>query len=87
MAEEGDMALQWSTDGQMIFVGKFKQLPAKIYRLDVAKGKRELWKELMPPDPDWFGAIVSGTITPDGGSYVYSYNRIISTLYLVDGWK
>jgi hypothetical protein len=62
-------------------------LPGKIYRLEIKTGRRELWKELAPPDPDWFGAIATGHMTPDGRSYVYSYNNVISTLYLVDGLK
>jgi DNA-binding winged helix-turn-helix (wHTH) protein/Tol biopolymer transport system component len=85
--EAGEQPIHFSPDGRYLFITRFRELPGKIYRLEIKTGRRELWKELAPPDPDWFGAIATGHMTPDGRSYVYSYNNVISTLYLVDGLK
>ena len=52
-----------------------------------ATGKRELWKELTPPDPAGISTISPPRIAPDGKAYVYSYNRILSDLFLVEGVK
>ena len=33
------------------FVATAREFPARVFRLDVATGRREVWKELMPGDP------------------------------------
>lgn len=40
-----------------------------------------------PPDKAGVSSIIEFQITPDGKSYVYSYTRLISQLYLVRGLK
>ena len=62
-------------------------VPAKAYRVDVATGRAELWKELMPSDAAGVTDIVAICPTPDGRSYVYSYSRLLSNLYIVEGLK
>jgi hypothetical protein len=59
----------------------------KVYRLDVATGAKELWKELLPADAA--GVTQVGTVvpTPDGRAYVYSYIRLLSEMYVVEGLK
>jgi Tol biopolymer transport system component len=79
--------LQWSADGKAIYVRNPEELPAKVYRIDLATGRRQLWKELAPSDPSGVDEIPLISITPDGRSYVYSYNRELSDLYLVEGLK
>ena len=63
----------------------------KIYKLDLASGRRELWKELTPPDPggliDIGSSLGEVRITPDGKSYVYTSWTMPSELYLVEGLK
>ena len=44
-------------------------------------------KKLMPPDAAGVVEIVSVVLTPDVASYAYSYHRILSDLFLVDGLK
>jgi eukaryotic-like serine/threonine-protein kinase len=88
-AAEGDLPLQWSADGLSLYVRPPVELysPARVFRLDLKTGNRTLWKELFPED----SAGVVGTdvirLTPDGRSYAYSYLRVLSDLYLVDGLK
>jgi hypothetical protein len=79
--------IQWSADGRSIYVRNPEELPAKVYRIDLATGRRQLWKELAPSDPSGVDGIPFIWITPDGRSYVYSYNRELSDLYLVEGLK
>jgi len=50
-------------------------------------GRRALWKQLTPLDPASVFSIDPVRIAPDGKSYVYSYRRMLSELYLVDGLK
>jgi hypothetical protein len=41
----------------------------------------------MPPDAAGVVEIVSVVLTPDVASYAYSYHRILSDLFLVEGLK
>lgn len=83
----GEQPLQWSRDGKFIFIYHPGELPARIYRLDVATGQRVLWKELIPSDPAGVSQIGPVVLTPSTNAYVYGYHRTLSDLYLVDGLK
>jgi hypothetical protein len=63
------------------------ELPAKIVRVDVGAGRRTSWKELAPRDNAGVGGLLNVVITPDGLSYAYSYLRVLSDLYVVEGVK
>ncbi len=77
----------WTPDGAGLFV-LYSSVPgARINRVDVATGKQQLVKELMPADPVGIGGLGQAAITPDGKYYVYSYGRVLSVLYVVDGLK
>ena len=78
-----DIPRGWSADGRHLYVtGSVYTTPRSVDRFDVKTGKRELWKELGPET----GA-VGIHVTPDGRSYVYSYVRRQSELFLVEGLK
>ena len=49
-------------------------------------GKRELWKELTRPTRP-HSNVASPAIAADGKTYAYSYNRILSDMFLVEGMK
>jgi eukaryotic-like serine/threonine-protein kinase len=83
----GYLPIQWSADADQLYVYRYEELPALVDRIDVKTGKKERWKELMPPSPNGIVAIGPLQITPDGRSYAYTYHRVISELYLVTGLK
>ena len=83
-----EIPLQWSADGRELFVWAQESLPGKIWRFNLATGKRTLLKELMPPDTLGVSKLTNVCITPDGTTYAYSFLRILtSDLYLMEGWK
>ncbi len=82
-----EVPLRWSGDGRSLYVSKFRELPARVFRIDLDTGRRVLWKELMPADPAGLEAIINILLTPDGKSYAYTYSRSLSDLYLVEGLK
>ena len=43
--------LRWRPDGKSIYVQRFGGIPGNVWILDLATGKRELWKQLVPADP------------------------------------
>ena len=82
-----DTPTGWSADGRFLYVYRRRELPGKVYRLDIATGQKELWKELMPFDAAGVVSISPPLIAPDGKAYAYAYIRTLSDLYLVDGLK
>ena len=55
--------------------------------LDIASGKKDLWKELMPPDPAGVITVSPVNVTPDWKFYAYSYQRSLADLYVVEGLR
>jgi Tol biopolymer transport system component/predicted Ser/Thr protein kinase len=86
-AEPGDYPAGWSADGGSVYVYRRGENPCRVFRLDLASGKRALWKEISPPDPGGITGIAPVIVSPKGDAYVYAATRISSTLYLVDGLK
>jgi eukaryotic-like serine/threonine-protein kinase len=85
--QPGEQPIEWSADGKSIYIYKPGDLPAKVYRLDLASGQRTLWKELIPSDSAGVSRLGPILITPDGRTCLYGYHRILSDLYLVEGLK
>jgi Tol biopolymer transport system component len=83
----GEIPSRWSPDGRAVYVFRRGELPARVYRVDLTTGQRELWKTFGPSDPAGVTSLSHIMFTPDGKSYVYNYLRTISDLYLVDGLK
>jgi Tol biopolymer transport system component len=83
--EPGDLPTSWSQDGHSLFVYQTGEVPAKVYRVDLAGGKRSLWKQLVPGDPAGVATIGPILVTPDGKAFVYGFHRTLADLYLVEG--
>jgi Tol biopolymer transport system component len=81
--------LRWSADGRYLFVReRAAGLPVRIQRLNLKTGKREPLKQLGPTDAAGVSSDnLTVFLTPDGRSYVYSYRRELSDLYLVEGLR
>jgi Tol biopolymer transport system component/tRNA A-37 threonylcarbamoyl transferase component Bud32 len=82
---DNDEPCGWTEDDRGLYVYAHGELPAKVVRLDLATGKREPFREVLPTDPAGVVTIVPLLFTPDGRSYVYSYPRILSQLYVGEG--
>jgi Tol biopolymer transport system component/predicted Ser/Thr protein kinase len=86
-AEAGDAPTGWSSDGRTLFVFRYGELPAKVVQVDLATGRRKLWKDLEPADSAGIDTISGIMMTPDAKGYVYGYVRTLCDLYLVEGLK
>ena len=83
----GDTVIRWTADGKGIYLKRSENdTTADILRLELATGKTSVLHKLRPADPTG-ASIFSVSITPDGRSYGYSFQREQSTLYLVEGLK
>jgi eukaryotic-like serine/threonine-protein kinase len=73
-------------DGKSLLV-RDRSIPTKVFRIDVATGRRELFKEIVPADPAGAQSIPGVHFSADGKSYAYTVGRFLSDLYVVDGLK
>jgi Tol biopolymer transport system component len=80
----GDVPVRFSSDGTSLYVATFGRVPALLYKVDLATGKRELWREAMPPDPSGLINVGPIFVTPDGRTTVYSYSRLLCDLFVLD---
>src|SRR5207249_3923938 len=89
-SEEPLAPIRWSNDGEWLFVMHLRasvQSSAQVSGIRPATGEIRPWKVLTPADPIGVNSITGVTIADDGNSYAYSYRRVLSDLYLAEGWK
>ncbi len=83
----GDRPSRFSADGRSLFVFRRDEVPCKVWRVDLATGRRELFRELLPADPAGVVAVSEVQVLPDARGYAYSYFRLLSELYLAEGLR
>ena len=80
--------LEWSSDGESLYLTRYGALPLEIDRYAISTATRQRWKELMPADRAGVVRIDNVIIARDGRSYAYTHNRVLaSDLFVVSGWK
>jgi hypothetical protein len=77
----------WTQDGGHLFLYRIGDVPGRVIRLDIESGTTEPWKELRPEDLAGVVRIHPVCVTPDGRSWAYTYARVLSNLYVVEGLK
>ena len=79
--------VQWSEDGQALYV---RHVDAgaiiRVSRCDLATSECKILKELMPPDRVGVSTMFEVVMGRNERSYAYSYMRVLSELFVVDGW-
>ena len=85
-AEAGEI-IGWTADSSSLYVAEEERTRARVFKRDVATGKRELWREIQPVDTTGLVDTIRPLITPDGRVYAYTCHRWEGTLYLVEGLK
>ncbi|HEV2064057.1 MAG TPA: protein kinase [Thermoanaerobaculia bacterium] len=86
--EPGDRPLRFTADSRSLFLrSDAREFPARVFRLDVATGRREVWKELMPGDPAGITNLAPVAISEDGKTILFTCSRSLSDLYLAEGLK
>jgi class 3 adenylate cyclase len=83
-----DMPIQWSPDGNSLYLrprGGARPLP--ICRHNLRTGRRTQIRELSVSDPAGVQTIGGAHMTRDARTFVFTFNRTMSELYLVSGLK
>jgi Tol biopolymer transport system component len=84
--QPGDVPVQWTPDAKSLLVGH-REVPSKVFTVDLATGQRKLLRSFSPADPTGLFQDSPPQFSRDLKSYVYTYERITSDLYVVDGLK
>jgi len=85
---KGEVPIGWTRDSRFLYLVESARQPLSIVRLELATGKRQLWKQMpAPPANTQIKGDDDMAITPDGQSYAYTYEFCLSDLYLVRGLK
>jgi len=84
-ADPEDFPIRFGENGESLFVLQVGVLPSPVYKIDLATGERSLWSELSPSDPAGVFDVDKLFMTADGAAYVYSYRRLMSDLFIVEG--
>ena len=84
--QAGERPVRWMPDGKSLLIAA-NETPNVIYELEITSGKRNLFRTM--PIPEGLKAQDLGfpVFSNDFKSYVYSYTRIVSDLYIVEGLK
>jgi Tol biopolymer transport system component len=80
-----DTVIRWTPDGRALLVSSRSDVPARVEKLDLSTGRRELFKTLGPADLTGVLQIAPIAISDDGKSHAYSCRRMTSHLFLVGG--
>jgi len=84
--QPGEEPVQWTPDGTALLVSR-REVPARVFVINLASKERKLLQSFAPADPTGLFSNAAPSFSRDLKSYVYSYQRITSDLYVVDGLK
>jgi Tol biopolymer transport system component len=81
-----DYPAGWTLDGNGLYISR-QGIPCMVDVVDIASGRRTHVRELVGSDPAGVTAFGPARVTPDGATMSAGINRILSTLYRVQGLK
>ena len=84
--QDGDEPVDMTPDGKTILIGR-PEVPSHVFLVDIATGQRKLFLTATPPDPTGLLDGSPPSFARNLKAYVYSYTRITSDLYVIDGLK
>jgi hypothetical protein len=91
ISSDGPLApIRWSTDGQWLYVMHLRssvQSSAQVSRLRIATAEMLPWKTIQPKDTVGVNSVTGITMADDERTYAYSYRRVLSDLYIAEGWR
>jgi Tol biopolymer transport system component len=82
-----DVPVQWSADGRRLFTLDPGEVPARLYTVALDGGDRRLVREIELRDPVGVSGVDHVAITRDGSAYAYSYQQMLSDLFVIEGLR
>ncbi len=84
---ETDVLSQWSADQHSALVYRRAQVPCRLERVDLASGRRTLFKEFAPADRVGLLSMREIVVTDDLSSYAYTAYYQVSSLFVSEAEK
>jgi Tol biopolymer transport system component len=81
----GDAPARFSPDGRYLFVYRREESPVRVYRIELSRGRRELWREIVLPDP--IATFDRLKLSADAKAYAYCVMQVRSDLFVVSGLR
>jgi len=85
--EAGDLPIAWTADGRGLFFYDAAAETVSLERLDLASGRLQLIRELVPARPTGMIGHFKVLVSADGRAEVHSYSRALGDLFLIDGLR
>jgi len=84
---DDEMPAGWRADNRSLYVMPHRagDVSTSVWIVDIATGKRTLWKEIHPSQPIDARYDLHLHVTPDGRAYAYNFSLQLSDLYLAQG--
>lgn len=86
-APAGLVPVRWSGDGRSLLGFVRDVASARLLRVDAATGVATQVRELKPSDPAGIVGVATARTTPDGRTWIYSWARLLSELYVAEGLR
>ena len=78
--------MRFENNGKALIVTQ-AGVPERVFRVHLDQNRREEILKLIPPDPAGLQEVRGLFLSADEKSYAYSYYRVLSDLWVVDGLK
>jgi eukaryotic-like serine/threonine-protein kinase len=78
--------IRW-TDNRTVLAFRRGEMPGIVYEIDTITAKQKVFKELVPGDRAGVSQLTAVVSSPDGKTLAYSYQQVLSDLYVVEGLK
>jgi Tol biopolymer transport system component len=82
-----EMPVHWSADGRSILIADGSVRPIRVDRLDLASGRRSLWRTLSAGGLMGVGGLNGIVFSANEDTWVVGYTRRFSELLVIDGLK
>jgi eukaryotic-like serine/threonine-protein kinase len=82
---QADILALWSADGRSALVYRRGEIPYRLEHVDLATGRRTLFKEFAPADRTGLLSLREIFVTDDLRSYAYTAYYQVSSLFVSDG--
>jgi hypothetical protein len=84
--QDDELIVQWLADGHNVLAVRGGGQPWRVDRLDLSSGQRTPTFEVRVPDGAGLRLAVLA-IAPDGRHYVHAYSRLLTDLFLAQGFR
>ncbi len=79
------MPAGWTADGHGLYMANTSAPPVKLVLVNIASGESKPLRSLSASNPTGVTVVSNMVVAPNGEYYVYSFDRLISQVFSLDG--